>query len=63
MLDTQAHAIECLRYGVKPLTDDQRARMHREGLRGTEAAFSIASDLAAGWTWREAVEAYRLQAD
>lgn len=63
MFDTHAHAVECQRYGIPALTDAQRARMHREGLRGTRAAFSIASDLAAGWTWRVAVDAYRLQED
>ncbi len=59
--DHAAHVRECRTYGVAPLTGRQVTRMHREGLEGLRAAFSIASDLQAGWTWRAAVDAFKVQ--
>lgn len=57
--DHAAHVQECARYGVKPLTGAEIVALHREGLSSLEAAFSVASDLAAGFSWREAVDAFR----
>ena len=56
--DHVAHVQECTFYGVTPLSGADIVRMHAEGLDSQAAAFSIASDLACGFTWREAVDAY-----
>jgi len=57
--DHVAHVKECVRYGVQPLTGAQIVRMHSSGLQSLQAAFSIASDIQAGFTWVEAVEAFK----
>lgn len=57
----EAHVRECRLYGVRPLTKREFARLRSEGLDSLRAAFSVASDLQAGWTWRVAVDAFKVQ--
>lgn len=53
-----AHEDQCAYFGVTPLTEDDFARMRSAGLFSLEAAFSIASDLDAGFSFTDALEAY-----
>lgn len=57
--DYATHARECAFYGVKPLSRREVTRMHREGLEGANAAYSLACDLSNGWSWSQSVDALK----
>ncbi len=54
---TAEHQRECIRCNVAPLTHSELIRLHRKGF-GLPAAFSVASDLAAGFEWEGALSAF-----
>jgi hypothetical protein len=57
--DHVAHVRQCNFYGVTPLSGRDIVKLHAERLSGLDAAFSVASDLACGFAWREAIDAYK----
>lgn len=57
--DLHAHVRQCVQYGVTPLTEHEFARMQAQELYSIEAAFSVASDLDAGFSFTDAVNAYK----
>lgn len=52
----EAHIKECVKFGVTPLNEDSLKLLAAIGY-GLEEAFSVASDIDCGFSWREALEA------